>query len=93
MRVPTISWLITTIRSGLSSRLVFKKNVDGTYSVICLDEALDADEAADNYNEVVKPDAKMLKVDVNAPSFDEVLVGTENGGLCESSGRFLPDGC
>ena len=59
------------------SRLVFKKNVDGTYSVICLDEALDADEAADNYNEVVKPDAKMLKVDVNAPSFDEVLVGTE----------------
>ena len=59
------------------SRLVFKKNVDGTYSVICLDEALDADEAADNYNEVVKPDAKMLKVDVNAPSFDEVLVGAE----------------
>ena len=35
------------------SRLVFKKNVDGTYSVICLDEALDADEAADNYIEVV----------------------------------------
>ena len=59
------------------SRLVFKKNVDGTYSVICLDEALDADEAADNYIEVVKPDAKMLKVDVNAPSFDEVLVGAE----------------
>ena len=59
------------------SRLVFKKNVDGTYSVICLNEALDADEAADNYNEVVKPDAKMLKVDVNAPSFDEVLVGAE----------------
>lgn len=59
------------------SRLVFKKNVDGTYSVICLDEALDADEAVDNYNKVVKPDAKMLKVDVNAPSFDEVLVGAE----------------
>ena len=59
------------------SRLVFKKNVDGTYSVICLDEALDADEAADNYIEVVRPDAKMLKVDVNAPSFDEVLVGAE----------------
>lgn len=60
------------------SRLVFKKNVDGTYSVICLDEALDADEAADNYNEVVKPDAKMLKVDVKTPSFDEILVGAEN---------------
>ena len=59
------------------SHLVFKKNVDGTYSVICLDEALDADEAVDNYNKVVKPDAKMLKVDVNAPSFDEVLVGAE----------------
>jgi len=59
------------------SRLVFKKNVDGTYSVICLDEALDADEAVNNYNKVVKPDAKMLKVDVNAPSFDEVLVGAE----------------
>ena len=44
MRVPTISWLITTIRKpDYLSRLVFKKNVDGTYSVICLDEALDAD--------------------------------------------------
>ena len=59
------------------SRLVFKKNVDGTYSVICLDEALDADEAADNYIEVVKADAKMLKVDVNTPSFAEVPVGSE----------------
>jgi len=59
------------------SRLVFKKNVDGTYSVICLDDALNADEAADNYNDVVKADAKMLKVDVNTPSFDEVLVGAE----------------
>ena len=56
------------------SRLVFKKNVDGTYSVICLDEAL---EAADNYIEVVKADAKMLKVDVNTPSFAEVPVGSE----------------
>ncbi len=59
------------------SRLVFKKNVDGTYSVICLDEALNADEAADNYIEVVKADAKMLKVDVNTPSFAEVPVGSE----------------
>ena len=59
------------------SRLVFKKNVDGTYSVICLDEALDADEAADNYIGVVKADAKMLKVDVNTPSFAEVPVGSE----------------
>lgn len=59
------------------SRLVFKKNVDGTYSVICLDDALNADEAADNYNEVVKPDAKMLNVDVKTPSFGEILVGAE----------------
>ena len=40
-----------------------------------------------------KPDAKMLKVDVKTPSFDEILVGAEKCGLCESSGRFLPDGC
>ena len=43
------------------SRLVFKKNVDGTYSVICLDDALNADEAADNYNDVVKADAKNVE--------------------------------
>lgn len=62
-------------------------------SVICLDEALDADEAVDNYNKVVKPDAKMLKVDVNAPSFDEVLVGAEKADYAKVVVDFLPDGC
>lgn len=74
------------------SRLVFKKNVDGTYSVICLDEALNADEAADNYIEVVKVDAKMLKVDVNTPGFDEVLVGAEKADYAKVTVDFFQMG-
>ena len=64
-------------KSEKLSRLVFKKNVDGTYSVICLDSELNAEKAADNYNQVVKADAKRLYVDVNKASFSESLVGEE----------------
>ena len=59
------------------SRLVFKKNVDGTYSVICLDSELNAEKAADNYDQVVTAGAQRLYVDVNEASFKEGLVGEE----------------
>ena len=49
-------------KSEKLSRLVFKKNLDGIYSVICLDSELNAEKAADNYNQVVKAGAKRLYV-------------------------------
>ena len=64
-------------KSEKLSRLVFKKNVDGTYSVICLDSELNAEKAADNYNQVVKAGAKRLYVDVTEASFSEDLVGAD----------------
>lgn len=57
-------------------RVVFKKNVNGTYAAIVLTNELNADKAADNYKAVVKADAKKLAVATSGNGFENIRVAT-----------------
>ena len=58
-------------------RVVFKKNANGTYAVIIVTDKLDADDAKDNYVEVVKADAQKLYVESANSTFSQIAVAND----------------
>ncbi|WP_455623256.1 DUF6383 domain-containing protein, partial [Parabacteroides sp.] len=61
--------------AGNLARVVFKKNVNGTYAAIVLADKLDPNnKAADNYKAVVKADAQKLYVERASSAFAQIAV-------------------
>ncbi|WP_297903583.1 DUF6383 domain-containing protein [uncultured Parabacteroides sp.] len=58
-------------------RVVFKKNTNGTYAVIIVTDKLDAEDAEDNYSEVVKANAQKLYVESANSIFSQIAVASD----------------